>query len=85
MVAEMWMDAVARTVGKSPDAVRELNMYQEGQLTHFGQLLEGCQVNIVGLPCMPIAADEVLQPHAIPAMERIIHLARRRYNQILRC
>ena len=44
MIAETYMDHVARAVGKPPAAVRELNMYKEGDRTHFGQLLEGCQV-----------------------------------------
>ena len=44
MVAEMWIDQVARTVGRAPEAVRALNFYCEGDTTHFGQVLEGCQV-----------------------------------------
>lgn len=44
MVAEMWIDHVARSVGKPAQEVRELNMYHEGDVTHFGQALEHCRV-----------------------------------------
>jgi len=43
MVAEMWVDHIARTLGRPPEAIRELNFYREGDTTHFGQVLEGCQ------------------------------------------
>lgn len=43
MVAEMWVDHIARTVGQPPEAIRGLNFYREGDTTHFGQVLEGCQ------------------------------------------
>lgn len=49
MIAETYMDHVARAVGKPPAAVRELNLYKEGEKTHFGQVLEGCQVRPVPL------------------------------------
>ena len=44
IVAEMWMDHLARELGKPVEALRELNMYHEGDLTHFGQLLNSSQV-----------------------------------------
>ena len=47
MVAEVVMDHLARTVGKSSGAMRELNLYKEGDNTHFGQTLDGCQVRPV--------------------------------------
>ena len=43
IVAEMWMDHMARVLGKPVEALRELNMYQEGDRTHFGQLLNSSQ------------------------------------------
>jgi hypothetical protein len=46
------MDHVARAVGRPPAAVRELNLYKEGEKTHFGQVLEGCQVRPVPLSSM---------------------------------
>lgn len=47
IVAEMWVDHIARTLGQPPEAVRDLNFYREGDTTHFGQVLEGCQVGSV--------------------------------------
>ena len=51
MVAEVVMDHLARAVGKSSAAMRELNLYKEGDTTHFGQTLDGCQV-CPGMPCL---------------------------------
>lgn len=42
--AEHWITDVARVAGISQNAVRELNFYQEGDLTHFNQKLEDCQI-----------------------------------------
>ena len=47
MVAEVIMDHLARTCGKSAAELRSLNMYKEGETTHFGQALDGCQVTRV--------------------------------------
>ena len=44
MVAEVIMDHLARTCGKGAAEIRSLNMYKEGETTHFGQALDGCQV-----------------------------------------
>ena len=49
-MAEMWVDHIARTLGQPPEAVRALNFYREGDSTHFGQVLEGCQVGPVLVP-----------------------------------
>ncbi|GLC34818.1 hypothetical protein PLESTB_001167600 [Pleodorina starrii] len=43
MFAEMWIEQIARTVGKPDAEVRSLNMYDEGDVTHFGQTLEHCR------------------------------------------
>ncbi|KAG9467884.1 hypothetical protein GDO78_014101 [Eleutherodactylus coqui] len=40
MVAEAWMSDVAEACRLPPEHVRRLNMYQEGDLTHFNQKLE---------------------------------------------
>ena len=50
MVAEVVMDHLARAVGKSSAAMRELNLYKEGDTTHFGQTLDGCQVCVLVYP-----------------------------------
>lgn len=44
LVTEMWIERIARELGMTPRAVRRVNMYDEGDRTHYGQLLEGCQV-----------------------------------------
>lgn len=49
MIAETYMDHISRALGKPPAAVRELNLYKEGDSTHFGQVLEGCQVGLLFL------------------------------------
>lgn len=45
--AEYWMSDVARVCGLAQDTVREINFYTEGQLTHFNQKLEDCQIQSV--------------------------------------
>ena len=44
MVTEMWIDRIARELGMTSRAVRRVNMYDEGDTTHFGQVLDGCQL-----------------------------------------
>lgn len=39
LVANMWMDAVARALHMPLHAVQERNLYGEGAVTHFGQPL----------------------------------------------
>uniref|UniRef100_A0A8B9VYE6 Xanthine dehydrogenase n=1 Tax=Anas zonorhyncha TaxID=75864 RepID=A0A8B9VYE6_9AVES len=41
MVAECWMSDIAQKCGLPPEEVRKLNLYNEGDLTHFNQKLEG--------------------------------------------
>ncbi|XP_074065764.1 xanthine dehydrogenase/oxidase [Macrotis lagotis] len=41
LIAEYWMSEVALTCGLPAEKVRRLNMYKEGDLTHFNQRLEG--------------------------------------------
>ncbi|CAN2388442.1 acting on CH or CH2 groups [Pristimantis euphronides] len=40
MVVEAWMSDIAEACRLPPEHVRKLNMYQEGDLTHFNQKLE---------------------------------------------
>ena len=61
MITEMWIDRIARTVGKSPEDVRELNMYKENDTTFYGQRLDGCQLrpcwnNVWPRPVLPTRA-----------------------------
>jgi CO/xanthine dehydrogenase Mo-binding subunit len=41
MFAEMWTEQIARVVGRPDHEIRELNMYKEGDVTHFGQVRRG--------------------------------------------
>ncbi|KAM6220493.1 xanthine dehydrogenase/oxidase [Rhynchocyon petersi] len=41
LIAEYWMSEVAVTCGLPAEEVRRMNMYNEGDLTHFNQKLEG--------------------------------------------
>ncbi|XP_037663546.1 xanthine dehydrogenase/oxidase [Choloepus didactylus] len=41
LIAEYWMSEVAVTCGLPAEEVRRQNMYEEGDLTHFNQKLEG--------------------------------------------
>ncbi|XP_053917784.1 xanthine dehydrogenase/oxidase isoform X2 [Cuculus canorus] len=41
MIAECWMSDIAQKCGLQPEEVRRLNLYNEGDLTHFNQKLEG--------------------------------------------
>ena len=44
MVCETWLTHVADFLGKPVEELRQLNMYKEGQLTHFNQPLENFHV-----------------------------------------
>ncbi len=38
MFAEMWIEQIAKTLGKPDHEIRQINMYKEGEKTHFGQV-----------------------------------------------
>lgn len=40
-VAETVMDHAAHALGMEPHVVRRMNLYKEGQTTHYGQVIEG--------------------------------------------
>ena len=44
LVAETWIDHVASTLKKPIEEIKKINMYTEGQLTHFNQKLEDFRV-----------------------------------------
>lgn len=57
LVTEMWMDRVARMTGQPLHTIRQLNLYQEKERTHFGQILHGSQIQVDTLylhppPCL---------------------------------
>ncbi|KAM3930799.1 xanthine dehydrogenase/oxidase [Leptodactylus fuscus] len=45
MVAEAWMSDIAEVCRLPPEHIRKLNIYQEGDLTHFNQKLEAFNVH----------------------------------------
>lgn len=40
MIIEQIIDRVAQTLGKTAEEIREVNFYQEGDTTHYGQVLD---------------------------------------------
>ena len=61
MVAEGWVEAVADALGLAPEEVRYRNLYQDGDITHFGQQLEGCTLGRCWEECRRMAGWEELQ------------------------
>lgn len=51
VIAEMIIDRIAANLGKLPEEIRELNFYKEGDLTPYGQPLDGFQ----GRACWDLA------------------------------
>ncbi|MEE6473682.1 hypothetical protein FKM82_010138 [Ascaphus truei] len=51
-VTEAWMTDVAQTCSLPPEQVRRLNLYSEGDLTHFNQKLEGFTVERCWEQCL---------------------------------
>lgn len=49
LVAEQWIDRIARILDKPPEHIRELNFLKEGETTHFGQVMECSQVELLKL------------------------------------
>ncbi|CAH2255899.1 xanthine dehydrogenase oxidase [Pelobates cultripes] len=45
MIAECWMNDVAQICSLPPEDVRKLNLFNEGDLTHYNQKLEGFTVH----------------------------------------
>ncbi|KAL0052613.1 hypothetical protein WJX82_004790 [Trebouxia sp. C0006] len=44
LVTEMWMDRIAHMTEQPLQSIRQLNLYQEQDKTHYGQILHKCQV-----------------------------------------
>lgn len=57
LVTEMWMDRVAHMTGKPLHTVREMNMYREGQTTHFGQALTSSTLQVDSAATPAIHSD----------------------------
>lgn len=45
-MAENWIDKMARILNKSPEYLRQLNFVKEGEMTHFGQVMESNQASL---------------------------------------
>ena len=43
LLAEMWLEKLADAAGMVPEALRQINLVDEGYVTHYGQVLERCQ------------------------------------------
>ncbi len=44
MFAEMYVEQMARTLGRPVDEIRAANMQREGYVTHYGQAMENCHI-----------------------------------------
>jgi len=56
LVTEMWMDRIAHMTEQPLQSIRQLNLYQEQDKTHYGQILHKCQVQV----CTPCNASPAL-------------------------
>ncbi|XP_072235326.1 xanthine dehydrogenase/oxidase-like [Leuresthes tenuis] len=52
MVAESWMTDVAQSLGRSAEEVRRLNLYTEGELTPYNQILHGLTLDRCWEECL---------------------------------
>ncbi|XP_067668816.1 xanthine dehydrogenase/oxidase-like [Haliotis asinina] len=52
LVGETLMGAIADTVGKAQHEVRHLNLYHEGDLTYYGQVVEDANIRKLWEECM---------------------------------
>eukprot|EP00873_Tetraselmis_striata_P035166 jgi/Tetstr1/455430/TSEL_042261.t1 len=67
MVIEQVVERVAVTVGRTAEAVRETNFYQEGELTHYGQKLDRNQVQACWSAAMEQAGGLAGRAEAVAA------------------
>ncbi|BBM98107.1 xanthine dehydrogenase/oxidase [Marchantia polymorpha subsp. ruderalis] len=47
LIAENWIERIARTVGRAPEDIRELNLQYEGYELHYGQFVTDCHIGKV--------------------------------------
>ncbi|XP_038627933.1 xanthine dehydrogenase/oxidase-like [Tachyglossus aculeatus] len=52
IITESWMSEVVMKCGRPPEEVRRLNMYEDGDLTHFNQKLEGFTLSRCWSECL---------------------------------
>ncbi|XP_062602876.1 xanthine dehydrogenase/oxidase-like [Saccostrea cucullata] len=51
-ITETWIEQIASTLGISAKQVREINMYNEGETTHFNQALRQCNIKRCWSECL---------------------------------
>ena len=61
MIAEGWVEAIAERLGLALEEVRCRNLYKEGQMTHFNQVLVDCTVSRCWEECSRMATFSRLQ------------------------
>eukprot|EP01018_Ginkgo_biloba_P032807 Gb_23462 [translate_table: standard] len=47
LIAENWIEHIARVLNKRPEEMKELNFHKEGHVTHYGQQVEQCRLQQV--------------------------------------
>ena len=52
MIAESWMNDVACFLGKEPTHVRYMNLFREGQKTHYNQTVESNSLERCWVECL---------------------------------
>ena len=52
MIAESWMNDVACFLGKEPTHVRYMNLFREGQKTHYNQTVESNSLERCWVECI---------------------------------
>ncbi|CAM6083475.1 unnamed protein product [Calypogeia fissa] len=51
LIAENWMERIARVVDRTPEEIRELNFHKEGHTVHYGQKMDHCTIQKVWAQC----------------------------------
>ncbi|XP_041418514.1 xanthine dehydrogenase/oxidase isoform X3 [Xenopus laevis] len=69
LVVEAWMNDIIQTCGLPAEQVRQLNLYSEGDLTHFNQKLESCTVHRCWEECLK-QANYQERKHSIEEFNR---------------
>ncbi|XP_057685582.1 xanthine dehydrogenase/oxidase isoform X2 [Corythoichthys intestinalis] len=52
MLAESWITEVAQSLGRPADEVRRLNLFRQGEMTPYNQVLEQCTLDLCWDECM---------------------------------
>uniref|UniRef100_A0A8C0IJE9 Xanthine dehydrogenase/oxidase n=1 Tax=Bubo bubo TaxID=30461 RepID=A0A8C0IJE9_BUBBB len=74
MIAECWMSDLARKCGLPPEEVRKLNLYHEGDLTHFNQKLEGFTLRRCWDECLSSSSYHVFWSCLVTGCTSLVHV-----------